>query len=292
MKNPDRNTKYYFLELVEKNSSGNEILPSINHLSKVHDEISLSSSEFKYCVFHTHEHLEIFYFEKGNGVFETQTTKTPIKANDVIIVNHGAVHRIYSKGEPLEYFNLAVTNFYYHNYKKNSVSDSEFIKITLKNKQNNLYSTLRKAELRFKKDGLRTLSAYSAVYEVLDLLTQTISASQNKTARCEPYRLTEKIKNYILENYDKDLTIEELSKRFFISKSYLGHAFKQEYGVSPIKFLIKTRIEQAKVLLLCTDKNITEISNEIGFSNSNYFTYYFTKQVGKTPSEFRNNKSV
>ena len=73
------------------------------------------------------------------------------------------------------------------------------------------------------------------------------------------YLLTEKVKDFIVKNFDKELTMEELSKRFFISKSHLGHSFKREYGVSPIRFMIETRIEQAKVLLLCTDKNVTEI---------------------------------
>ena len=288
MKNPDRNTKYYFLDLVEKGSSQGYQLPTLKHFCKVHDEISINSSEFKYCVFHAHEHVEIFYFEKGKGVFETQTEKTEVCANDVIVVSKGTKHRLYSSQEPLEYFNLAITDFCLEAF----TSHPFFKKVSLRKKDNRLYAIMRKFEIDAKKSKIRTLRAYSAIYEILDVISQTLTFREEKIQKSTGYLLTEKVKDFIVKNFDKELTMEELSKRFFISKSHLGHSFKREYGVSPIRFMIETRIEQAKVLLLCTDKNITEISSEIGFSNSNYFTFYFTKQVGVSPSEFRNNKSV
>ncbi len=291
MKNPDRNTKYYFLDLVDKGSSLATELPRLKHFSKVHDEISIGTREFVYCIFHAHEHLEIFYFEKGRGVFETKNGKTEIKANDVIIVNKGAKHRVYSQEEPLEYFNLAVDNFSLEGNEENRVSNQDYEKISLKNKENNIYSIMRKFEIMAKKEHIRPLRAYSVVYEILDLITEILLKRSGKTKTSTPFSLNEKVKNYILENYDKDVTIEELSKRFFISKSHLGHSFKSEYGISPIKFLIGTRVEQAKVLLLCTNKNVTEISSEVGFSNPNYFSYYFSKLTGKSPSEFRKTSS-
>lgn len=295
MKNPVRNTKFYFLELLEKEdvstNKAQEKLPKIKHFSKVHDEISRYQTEFKYCIFHTHEHLEIFYIEKGKGVFETKTQKVHIKANDIIVVNKGAVHRIYSEEEPLEYFNLATFNVQVGDNRLDTVSKGEFEKISFKSKENNIYSIMRRFEILAKKEKVSVLRAYSVVYEILDVLISTLKSRNQNVPKEVSSRLTEKIKNYILENYDKDLLLEELSKRFFISKSHLGHTFKKEYGVSPVKFLIKTRVEQAKVLLLCTSKSITEISNEVGFSNPNYFAYYFQKLVGKTPSEFRKTSS-
>lgn len=295
MKNPVRNTKFYFLELLEKDaksaSKNGEELPKIKHFSKVHDEISRFQTEFKYCVFHTHEHLEIFYIEKGKGVFETKTQKVHIKSNDIIVVNKGAVHRIYSEEEPLEYFNLATFNVQVGDNKLDCVSNGEFEKISFKNKENNIYSIMRRFEIQAKKERVSVLRAYSVVYEILDFLLSALKSRNENAPKDTSFRLTEKIKNYILENYDKDFLLEELSKRFFISKSHLGHTFKKEYGISPVKFLIKTRVEQAKVLLLCTNKSITEISSEVGFSNPNYFAYYFSKLVEKTPSDFRKTSS-
>ena len=112
-------------------------MPKIKHFSKVHDEISRYQTEFKYCIFHTHEHLEIFYIEKGKGVFETKTQKVHIKANDIIVVNKGAVHRIYSEEEPLEYFNLATFNVQVGDNRLDTVSKGEFEKISFKSKENN-----------------------------------------------------------------------------------------------------------------------------------------------------------
>lgn len=288
-----RSIREFFFDLAsgkgtENNSIKNVSLPKILRFSKVQDEISYLDEDFsKYCPYHDHDFLEIFYFEKGCGYFETKQEKIKIKANDIIIVNSRNVHRQYSSCEPLVYFNLSIDNVKIKNYEKNTLSDNVFEHIAMGSKKNKIYSLLRKFESDAKKKESYYLHVYSIAYEVLNEIIETLPSVTQKGEEKIKSPLVKKIQEYILENYKRDVTLEEMSKQFFVSKSQLSHCFKTEFGVSPIKYLITKRLDQAKILLLTTEKSITEISIEVGFSDSNYFSYYFSKENGVSPTEFR-----
>ena len=72
-----------------------------------------------------------------------------------------------------------------------------------------------------------------------------------------------------------------------LSLSRLKARFKKETGVSPANFIMLRRIEGAKELLDRTDKNITDVAFELGFSSSQYFATAFKRYTGMTPKEFR-----
>lgn len=106
--------------------------------------------------------------------------------------------------------------------------------------------------------------------------------SDNKTIISE-------VKKYIEEKFNENLTIDSIAEKFHISNSLLAHSFKDAYGVSPINYLINVRITTAKKLLSNTDYSVQQISEKVGYNNSNYFSLLFKKLTGKTPTDFRLN---
>jgi AraC-like DNA-binding protein len=96
-----------------------------------------------------------------------------------------------------------------------------------------------------------------------------------------------KIKEFIDNNYTKDLSLDTLSEIVYVSKHHLAHMFKNEIGVPPITYLINKRMEEAKRLLKETDMGISEISSVIGYDNQNYFSQLFKKIVGESPLHYR-----
>ncbi|MEG1834537.1 MAG: AraC family transcriptional regulator [Oscillospiraceae bacterium] len=100
------------------------------------------------------------------------------------------------------------------------------------------------------------------------------------------------IQRCIEENFKEQITVDGLSQKFFMSKSYLTHAFKDSCGYSPQQYLILIRLINAKYLLSSTDKAIHEISSEIGFSDVNNFIRIFKKAFGVTPKAFRKNGNI
>ena len=95
------------------------------------------------------------------------------------------------------------------------------------------------------------------------------------------------VKDYINTHFQNPITLDTLENIFFVSKSQLSHRFKIAYGISPIRYLINVRLENAKILLEKTDYGITEISQKVGFGNSNYFSDQFRKYRGMSPTEYR-----
>lgn len=99
-------------------------------------------------------------------------------------------------------------------------------------------------------------------------------------------RLTYIIK-YIRENLDKSLTVEELSRKAYMSESHFHRVFKNELGISPIDYINEERINLATKLLKDTRKKIKEIYMECGFNSMSYFNRVFKHKKKVSPKEYQ-----
>lgn len=95
------------------------------------------------------------------------------------------------------------------------------------------------------------------------------------------------ILEYIDENLSEGLTIQGLAKTFFLHPNSLARLFKAHIGSSPMQYLHLKTIDKAKHLLSSTDLSINEVASAVGFKDQFYFSKYFKKSVGFTPSEYR-----
>lgn len=93
---------------------------------------------------------------------------------------------------------------------------------------------------------------------------------------------------YIAKNFNKKLTLADISSAVCMSPSYFHKCFKQYYaGVSPNKYLLNKRIDHAKALLSNNTLTLDEIAQMSGFSSRAYFDVCFKKETGLTPAAFR-----
>ena len=95
------------------------------------------------------------------------------------------------------------------------------------------------------------------------------------------------VEKEISERYAENLTLKEMSQKFFVNSAYLGQMFKKKHGISFREYLNNYRVEQAADLLLRTDKKIYEIAEEVGYHDLDYFINRFIAVKGCTPSRFR-----
>lgn len=93
---------------------------------------------------------------------------------------------------------------------------------------------------------------------------------------------------YIDENLDKHLTLDQVSSKVFLSDYYFSKLFKRETKLSFSVYLNARKIQQAMIILKQTSHSISEVSDELGFTRISYFSQTFKKYTGYTPSEFRN----
>lgn len=101
----------------------------------------------------------------------------------------------------------------------------------------------------------------------------------------------EKAKEYIKEHYQRDISLEEVSRKVDISLYYFSKLFKDVVGENFIDYLTCIRIEAAKKLLH-RGISIKEVAVEVGYKDSNYFSRIFKKCVGVTPTEFKEESSI
>lgn len=102
--------------------------------------------------------------------------------------------------------------------------------------------------------------------------------------------IVEKAKEYMQENYAKDLSLDEVSKKVNISPYYFSKLFKEEEGRNFIDYLTEIRMDKAKQLLSEKNLSMKEICIAVGYADPNYFSRTFKKNVGVTPTEYREGK--
>lgn len=100
----------------------------------------------------------------------------------------------------------------------------------------------------------------------------------------KPIRLA---KQYIHENYNKSISLDDVSSMLGFNSAYFSTMFKKETGENFIDYLIKIRINNAKHLLLQSNLNVDGIATAVGYSDTKYFTKLFRKKTGLSPSEFK-----
>ena len=89
------------------------------------------------------------------------------------------------------------------------------------------------------------------------------------------------------KNPELSWSISEISDGMFISKSYLQKIYKSYFNISIIEELIKFRLEKAKKLLIESDKTVTDIARDCGYSTYNYFARQFRSAENVSPSQYR-----
>ena len=95
------------------------------------------------------------------------------------------------------------------------------------------------------------------------------------------------IATYLEKHYKEDIQIKDLENQFYLSKNKLYQLFKKNYHTTPMQYLNNIRISKSKELILHTDFTLTEICEEIGFNNYNYFIKQFKAVFGEPPHRFR-----
>lgn len=97
----------------------------------------------------------------------------------------------------------------------------------------------------------------------------------------------QKVKEYIAENLNENLTVSALADIINMSSSHFSRVFKQQTGFSPYDYILISRLNRAKYLLQITDMTVAAVAYEIGFNSESNFIYFFTENEGISPGKFR-----
>ena len=258
-----------------------------------------SQKNFEY----SHPYMEIYFVTEGRGLFHTGEKTTEISRGMIIINNPNVRHYETSDSkQELELACFTVSNLSFSASKDSPTSFTSKKRLpdskqTFFFDYNSHYEELFDI-IRVIEDEYCTKAPYweYAFYNEFDKLL--LFLMRHTTMSPLPYNLTQKPNNlsgahqYIRARYFEDITLDKLSKIFFINKYYLVHSFKKRYGVTPIHFLHQVRCEHAKKMLENTDATITEIAASVGYNFPSHFSDKYKKIYGVSPLHTRNNRSV
>ncbi|MFD0962178.1 AraC family transcriptional regulator [Paenibacillus chungangensis] len=130
----------------------------------------------------------------------------------------------------------------------------------------------------------------SAIYllRLLSLIQGKIGPKVDDEERGgEKLRYSERVMEWLEENYSTAFKLEVLADELHMSKSYLSRMFRKETGSSMTEYLSARRIQEACSLLQSSDYSIERIGEMVGLSNASYFIQLFKKMMGISPHQYR-----
>ncbi len=121
------------------------------------------------------------------------------------------------------------------------------------------------------------------------LMTLLLTKKQERGGHAsgETLQKWEQIHQYLEEHFAEKITLENLGKRFSVSKYYMLRGFKRRYGVTIVQFINQCRMNYAKNELRFTDKQIDTIAEECGIHDSSYFNRIFRTTEGISAGAYR-----
>jgi two-component system response regulator YesN len=199
-------------------------------------------------------------------------------------------------GNP-ENLNAAISDILYTNIKMGMTFDNAKI----------LYQQLVTTGIQYfteKGESIDTLEFCDTVKAILDKQDVFTSVENSKKFFVEFYNeimflcssvaaqksadLVDRIKNYVDEQYTRDLCLERIADDLMVSAKYVSRIFKDKMGINLTDYICDVRVNKAKELLKTTNMKISEISSQIGIESRTTFLRVFKKRTGVSPNEYRN----
>ncbi|MNE47154.1 HTH-type transcriptional activator Btr [compost metagenome] len=138
---------------------------------------------------------------------------------------------------------------------------------------------------------MQELHASGSLHEMIGILKLSfekwIRESSTSQSKENMQSVIGKTKEYISNNYHKDLSIEEAAEIADLSISHFCTLFKQVSGYTFLEYLTQCRIDKAKYILKNSPVKVYQIAPLVGYQDPRYFTQVFKKVTGMTPSEYR-----
>ena len=93
--------------------------------------------------------------------------------------------------------------------------------------------------------------------------------------------------DYINQHFNEDISLDEITRKAFLSKFHFSRIFKKHTSYAPYQYLIMVRLNHAKQLLLHSTCSIKEIADQCGFKRLDYFSSMFKKRFQCNPTQYR-----
>lgn len=139
---------------------------------------------------------------------------------------------------------------------------------------------------------VQTVEEKNTIKDIMNLYIKMFLdfAERVKLAKAGHSPAVIKCKNYVYEHLFDKISLSMLAETTGMNASYISHLFKKEVGLTISEYIQNERIEEAKKMMLSSNKSLAEIYTPLGFIDQSHFTKVFKKFAGVTPKDFRVSK--
>lgn len=258
--------------------------------------IKITYANIREYPLHWHNSIEILYVLRGSIKVTIDTDSFEILEKELEIINVDEAHRIYSN-EDNKVLIFNIDPYFFEKYYKD-INNIFFYTNTTDDgaQEGEEYDFFRNFLAKLLCEAVQKLDDYDKEIEsiLIDLLYHLINnfhyltyEKEELKEKTEQLARYHRISKYIFNNYDSNITLQEIAKKEFLSPHYLSHEIKYATGNSFTDLVNQTRVEESVKLLLDTDLSISDISDEVGFSHVRYLNKNFKNYYGCTPLQYR-----
>lgn len=276
-------------ENIRKSSLDLLVIPAVN---KIHHPVHE----------HKHDFYEIVYICKGSGIHKVAKKIYPMLAGDIYLMAPNEAHNFHADND-IEYINIIFKQSLFNNETWDTLKKMSGLEI-FQNKKNkkalhklaltpthskkiiNLTNIIRH-EQRQKEPGWKLIATEACVN-----LLVTISRAWISYGYTRPHEFLEpgpisKALEIIHENWNIELSVQNLAKQVHLSQNYFGEQFKNAMGLTVQQYINKLRIDHARILLEENKLTINAIAEATGYEDNSYFTRVFKKNCGLSPQAYK-----
>lgn len=270
------------------------------------------SSGFSYVVkHHWHEQIEIIYLEEDSYQVDINMNITHLKSPCFCFINSGELHALSSDSDqyqeqavvfsadllsfatldlvqeqfmlPLLEHKLSFPSFLASEHPAFAQVQQEFLKIrSVFFRENHVCRDQFTIE-----NPVSQLQVKAALLSILGILAEYTLLTSDNPQHNPQVELLKRVISYIHQNYQRQLTLGELSALVGMNEQYFCRFFKKALGKTPISYINDYRIHHAATLLSTTELPVMEVCLESGFNNLGHFMKEFKKATQLTPLQFR-----
>ena len=248
---------------------------------------------------HFHNFCQTVFVYNGILKYSVSNKIVTLKKGDFLIIPPGEFHSPVPNQNPAD-FNSIEMKFYITNGINSLLLNekhSEIINvrsININQFLNSIRSILK--EWRAKNSGFQKAIYCQIDYlflllqrEKTELPSNIDNESENNVSLSEnrKIKIYTKVKDYIDQNYMKDISFGDLANSMYISLSYMSELFKSKNGLSPVEYLNTIRLDKSKELIKTSELNFSQISEKVGYHSVYYFSRIFKKINSVTPSRYK-----
>ena len=263
-------------------------------------EEKMSDFDFHLIDWHWHAEFEFVYMETGTVHFNIGEKTMDLCEGQGIFINSRILHRMHSENDAvipnflfLPSLIAPAESLIYQKY-VSPVLDSSLDYVVFSSVPGWQAETLSEMQklIQLCRGEMNELLISGQIQKIWALITSHVicypKAQKPKSSSLARIQL---MMEFIHSNYADNISLEDIAKAGDVSVNTALHLFRAVLNISPVNYLVHYRLKKAAMLLTNTERKISTVSVETGFSSSDYFCKTFKKVYRLTPTEYRRGKS-